>query len=94
MKEKLKNSLINLNLAIEELSQSISNHDVILNQQHSENIGKYRDELATTLSIANERENEIKKLNDTIIVQRDKIARAETKVKDLLISLKNKMEQL
>lgn len=94
MKEKLKNSLVNLNNAIEELSQSISNHNTILNKQHSENLSKYREELSNSLSLANERETEIKRLNDTIIVQRDKIARTETKVKDLIVNLKNKIEQL
>ena len=94
MKEKLKNSLVSLNTALEELSQNISAHDSMLAKQYAENINRYKDELAGSLSHNREQETEIKKLNDTIIVQRDKLDHAQTKVKDLIVTLKNKMEQL
>ena len=94
MKEKLKNSLVCLNTALEELSQNISSHDSILKQQYAENMNRYRDELANSLSHNREQESEIKRLTDSISIQRNKLSYAQTKVKDLTVSLKNKMEQL
>ncbi len=86
MKEKLKNSLQLLSDAIDDLSGSISSYQAVRAQRHNAEVELYRAEQKKSL-------DEIARLRGAYESEHNKVVRALGEVKDLSISLKNKMNQ-
>lgn len=86
MKEKLKNSLQLLSDAIDDLSGSISSYQAVRAQRYNAEVELYRAEQKKSL-------DEIARLRGAYESEHNKVVRALGEVKDLSISLKNKMNQ-
>ncbi len=86
MKEKLKNSLQNLSNSVDELSQKILQFKTMKSKKSEEELEFYK--------MRDERfQAQVDNLRHSLAVEKDRVQRAVSEIKDLTISLKNKMNK-